>query len=137
MYYLQSRYYDPQIARFISPDEVAYLGLNGELISQNLFLYCYNNPVYYSDNDGTSPYGALTLLDYAVIHKMVQGRCCVEYGWEMEICVQTNQGVVGYLDLLKLALINKGYQVNSIKEEHRNGKTIYVCDLTIINIYHR
>lgn len=39
LYYLNARYYDPQIGRFISQDEVGYLApevLNGV----NLFAYC-------------------------------------------------------------------------------------------------
>ena len=52
MYYLQSRYYDPNTCRFISPDDVIYLGSNGDLISFNLYAYCSNNPVM-----GYDPFG--------------------------------------------------------------------------------
>ena len=51
LYYLQTRYYDPTIGRFISPDSVDYLdpeSING----LNLYIYCLNNPVMYSDPDG-------------------------------------------------------------------------------------
>ena len=53
LYYLQSRYYDPTIGRFISPDSVDYLdpeSING----LNLYIYCLNNPVMYIDQFGTS-----------------------------------------------------------------------------------
>ena len=52
MYYLQSRYYDSKICRFISPDSVAYLGANGDLTSYNLYSYCSNNPVNFVDPSG-------------------------------------------------------------------------------------
>ena len=52
MYYLQSRYYDPAICRFISPDDISYLGANGDLTSYNLYAYCSNNPVNYTDPTG-------------------------------------------------------------------------------------
>ena len=52
LYYLQSRYYDPNTCRFISPDAVSYLGANGDLTSYNLFAYCSNNPVNYVDPSG-------------------------------------------------------------------------------------
>ena len=55
LYYLQSRYYDPQIGRFINADDTAYLGANGDFISYNLFTYCHNNPVNMADNGGTKP----------------------------------------------------------------------------------
>ena len=54
MYYLMTRYYDPELCRFISPDDVSYLDpstING----LNLYCYCYNNPVNYSDVSGHSP----------------------------------------------------------------------------------
>lgn len=50
-YYLNSRYYDPFIGRFINADDIGMLA-KGEL---NLFAYCENNPVMYSDSTGTSP----------------------------------------------------------------------------------
>ena len=52
MYYLQSRYYDPVIGRFINADGVAYLGADGTLLAYNLFAYCGNNPVMGYDPTG-------------------------------------------------------------------------------------
>ncbi len=49
MYYLQSRYYDPQVGRFISADSVAGNTSNSVF---NLFAYCSNNPVNASDPSG-------------------------------------------------------------------------------------
>ena len=40
MYYLQSRYYDPEIKRFINSDDVNYIGATGSEISYNPFAYC-------------------------------------------------------------------------------------------------
>ena len=48
-YYLQSRYYDPQIGRFISVDNQIS---NSDLASMNLFAYCGNNPVNRNDPTG-------------------------------------------------------------------------------------
>ncbi len=55
LYYLQSRYYNPAICRFISADSISYLGADGTLVSYNLFAYCNNNPVMYSDPTGHMP----------------------------------------------------------------------------------
>ena len=44
-YYLNSRYYDPEAGRFISPDSVEYLGADGSPLSYNRYVYCGNNPV--------------------------------------------------------------------------------------------
>ena len=56
LYYLNSRYYDPEIGRFVNADDTAYLGANGTIPSFNLFAYCENNPV-----NGYDPSGKLIL----------------------------------------------------------------------------
>lgn len=53
MYYLQSRYYDPTICRFINADSTDYLGATGTLLSFNLFAYCENDGVNSLDSTGT------------------------------------------------------------------------------------
>jgi RHS repeat-associated protein len=52
LYYLQSRYYDPQTGRFINADDTAYIGATGTVLSTNLFTYCENNTIYYCDSNG-------------------------------------------------------------------------------------
>ena len=52
LYYLESRYYDPVACRFISPDDLSYLGANGDLNSYNLYAYCSNDPINYVDPSG-------------------------------------------------------------------------------------
>ncbi len=53
-YYLNSRYYDPEIKRFINADgEIS--GVGGELNGYNLFSYCMNNPVNMTDESGNWP----------------------------------------------------------------------------------
>ena len=48
LYYLQSRYYDPVICRFINADSALYHSMLG----YNMFAYCENNPVNYYDPTG-------------------------------------------------------------------------------------
>ena len=50
LYYLQSRYYDSYVGRFINADGT--INGNGDLIGYNLFAYCSNNPVMYTDYSG-------------------------------------------------------------------------------------
>lgn len=45
LYYLQSRYYNPEWGRFLNADDIIYLGANKSLIAFNLFAYCDNNPI--------------------------------------------------------------------------------------------
>ena len=49
-YYLQSRYYDPEIGRFINSD--AFVATGQGLLGNNMFAYCGNNPVSRYDPTG-------------------------------------------------------------------------------------
>ena len=53
LYYLISRYYDPETGRFISADSIEYLDPE-TLGGLNLYAYCANNPVMLTDPVGTS-----------------------------------------------------------------------------------
>ena len=51
LYYCNSRYYSPELRRFISPDSIEYLdseSING----LNLYAYCMNDPINYADTSG-------------------------------------------------------------------------------------
>ncbi len=52
LYYLQSRYYDPETGRFINSDDTGYLAYDTTSSSLNLFIYCVNNPLNYIDFSG-------------------------------------------------------------------------------------
>ena len=52
LYWLKTRFYDPQTGRFISPDSVEYLDPE-TLGGINLYAYCNNNPVMNVDPNGT------------------------------------------------------------------------------------
>ena len=52
---MQTRYYDPDICRFISADDPEILGDLASVVGQlNLYAYCLNNPVMYTDPSGYS-----------------------------------------------------------------------------------
>ena len=64
-YYLMSRYYNPEIGRFLNAD--ALIVTKG-VIHINQYAYCYNNPINFSDAIGYSP-------DNNIVMAIFQGLC--------------------------------------------------------------
>ena len=50
LYYLQSRYYNPTMGRFLNADALVSTGQG--VLGNNMFAYCRNNPVSYCDPTG-------------------------------------------------------------------------------------
>ena len=82
LYFLQTRYYDPEVGRFLNRDSVQYADPQtfGGL---DLYAYCLNNPVEYVDPDGTfiSLFIGLTvsfIIGFGT-STISQG---VQYGWD-------------------------------------------------------
>ena len=68
-YFLKTRYYDPEIGRFMTIDDLSYLdseNING----LNLYAYCGDNPIMHTDPSGHSILGtiALLLLSGVIVH---------------------------------------------------------------------
>ena len=81
LYYLQSRYYNPTIGRFISADSADILTATPMgLTDKNLFAYCDNNPIIRADNGGDfwhivvgSVVGALMGGFFKVVSNAIEG----------------------------------------------------------------
>ncbi len=62
LYYLRSRYYDPETGRFINADDTEQLkvpleltcGISNEVLIINMFAYCGNNPIVRFDYSGNA-----------------------------------------------------------------------------------
>lgn len=57
-YYLNGRYYDPQIGRFINADSYASTGQG--VLGNNMFVYCLNNPVMFVDPQGSLSFSQIS-----------------------------------------------------------------------------
>ena len=55
LYYLQSRYYDPRVCRFINVDEAVRLTSTGFILEKNGFSYAWNSPIIIDDASGYFP----------------------------------------------------------------------------------
>ncbi len=61
LYFLQTRYYDPEIGRFINIDSIEYADpqtING----LNLYAYCLNNPIKYVDPKGNNVVDSISAI---------------------------------------------------------------------------
>ena len=84
LFYCNSRYYSPELCRWISPDSIEYLdpeSING----LNLYCYCMNNPIMYSDPSGHIVIS--TLIVGAIIGFVVGGATSaitqgLDKGWD-------------------------------------------------------
>ena len=81
LYYLQSRYYDAGVGRFINADDCLEICCQIDFININLYSYCINNPLNGIDNDG---YGIATIIAGAAIGGLLGAGC--------EVLLQLLQG---------------------------------------------
>ncbi len=90
MYYLLSRFYYPYWRRFLTPDNYTYLDFN-DINQLNLFAYCNNNPVMYSDEDGSFPILTLILV----------GTFALGFGSSLFMNAATNNWQLDWRDFLQ------------------------------------
>ena len=92
-YYLQSRYYDPTVKRFISADGVIS-GVGGELLGYNQYAYCLNNPINMIDETGSWPKWAEKLWRALGGNMLEAAATSVELeagvGWGLDINLSNN-----------------------------------------------
>ncbi|MBQ7861437.1 MAG: RHS repeat-associated core domain-containing protein [Clostridia bacterium] len=95
LYYLQSRYYDPESGRFLNADDVEYILIMAFIRNMpNLYSYCWNNPVLYEDVTGN-------LVWPGEIHNQVIGRIVDKNsGLSTQIKINYKDGGYGYCDII-------------------------------------
>ena len=71
LYYLQSRYYDANVCRFINADSYSSTGTG--LIGYNMFSYCNNDPVKNADSTGNILISTLILIGSAAVGVICAG----------------------------------------------------------------
>ena len=59
LYYLNSRYYNPLWGRFLNSDGT--IGANNDIIGYNLYAYCSNKPIIFTDDTGEGIFGSLLI----------------------------------------------------------------------------
>ena len=116
MYHLQTRWYDPTIGRFISPDSYEYLDPEtfGGL---NLYAYCLNNPIMYTDPTGHSAtliglmfiafgFGAAIGAAASIAGQYLSNGCSWEnFSWGQLVLDTVLGGVSGLLSMSTLGVV--------------------------------
>ena len=87
LYYLNSRYYDPEVGRFINADDVQYLDPE-TLGGLSLYAYCLDNPVMYADPSGCFCFVGAIILAGAIVGGLLGALSAASTGgnvWESAI----------------------------------------------------
>ena len=80
LYYLQSRYYNPELGRFLNADAFASTGQG--ILGSNMFAYCLNNPINRIDACGDISLWYYLIIDHDMgfVHRLVQAHIIETYG---------------------------------------------------------
>jgi RHS repeat-associated protein len=97
-YYLNTRYYNPEVGRFIEMDSAKFLDTDS-LSGLNLFIYCNNNPVMGYDPNGEFALTTLIIILCVVIGAIVGGLIAYDAATQSgkdgaEVVVLTLVGIV-------------------------------------------
>lgn len=92
LYYLKSRYYDPEVGRLINADDSSNLGANSDYASLNLFACCGNNPISRTDDSGK----VWHIIVGAIIGGIVGGiSAALSGGDKADILIGVGAGMIG------------------------------------------
>ena len=100
LYYLQSRYYDAEVGRFINGDDVEIVTIPEQILQTNLFAYCGNDPINENDIYGNAIGSILSKLFFGILMGFVKQIVAdlIDLAYE---CIILNRAV-----FLKLSPIN-------------------------------
>ena len=129
LYYLQSRYYSPEMGRFINAD--AYAATGQGILGNNMFAYCGNNPVLYRDTQGTrheisagacGGFSTASAKDYNknnVLRKTVQVISAVVAN--VDAGIGLGLGMSGNIDALDMVDLEVGIRYDLISIGYKDG----------------
>ena len=145
LYYLQSRYYDPEVGRFLNADSVDYIGYSDSVISYNVFAYCENNAVNMSDCLGNfSIFGIEFNLAYwhhelIYLGKNIHNKYIFWYCYYNDVALYDYQQGVNYHSAIfsvsarnvqVVVCLKPNTDIASVKENKKYIKAIIKANLT-------
>ena len=121
LYCLGSRYYDPEVGRFVNADDPSTIFAKPqELYSKNLYVYCNNNPIIRKDVQGYFP---IPCIVGAVVGAVVSG---FSY-------VLSSGGEIDGVELAKSCLVGAVSGALAPLEPVRSIKKGYLAVASVIN----
>ena len=144
-YYLQSRYYDPSVGRFLNADDTAFLGASGTLLSWNLFGYCENNFVNKIDETGLAAINVIFAAVGAIVGWLLGDFVAKELGyrsgwkyWAIRVGVVAGSAVIGWFAGNLMAKIIATYLKSHIsvvfKLTNKLGATAFYSAMKFLGI---
>ncbi|MBE6573436.1 MAG: hypothetical protein E7652_03480 [Ruminococcaceae bacterium] len=138
LYYLQSRYYNPEVGRFVNRDEICLTLLNNTSVASNLFCYCTNTPITMIDYNGyysstlvisasitTLLSGKLSSLMTGISASMASLKIAISTSWIIALCVAAAAiaitGIIYTVNKLKSLSSSAQSVVSSTKSKVKSG----------------
>ena len=115
LYYLQSRYYDPETGRFLNADE--YHSAKQSTKRDNVYAYCMNNPVMNSDKDGRE---AVALGSGVYVASAISSLFVPGIGWVLLEGLLVGLCVIGVIVLAGM-VVNIIYEASTSKKEKQKN----------------
>lgn len=132
MYYLQSRYYNPIVGRFVNSDDVQFVVTCADSCRTNLYSYCRNMITNYDDQDGRD---AVWVQASKSVVKMGHTGLVFKYGnkwyyWYWGI--HPKAAIWGYLASLASSLLTRSSLIGTI---YRVASTtvLAACKLQVVS----
>ena len=138
LYYLQTRYYNASVGRFISEDESVYIGISASILGYNIFAYCDNDAP--NLNDPTGHYtGALVLskpilaslssalpgIMTGISASLASVKAAIATSWFIPVCIAAAAiaivGIVYVVNRVVALMASATQTVSAVKSRARSG----------------
>nr|MBQ6241506.1 DUF4329 domain-containing protein [Lachnospiraceae bacterium] len=115
LYYLNSRYYDPETGRFINADGLVSTGQG--VLGNNMFAYCLNNPANREDTSGEIAHGLRSLWEVSPDYKTPTGRDAYD---------SAHDAAIGFAEKIYETSMYVRHEFSGlIYSKEKNGKTVF------------
>ncbi|MBQ8184430.1 MAG: RHS repeat-associated core domain-containing protein, partial [Lachnospiraceae bacterium] len=117
LYYLQSRYYDPVVGRFVNGDEAGFACVEINHLKCNLYCYCMNNVMNYVDYTGYDAWAILFDVVILILPFVLMNLTPVGLMYK----IVKSLLVAAYIARIIKAIVD----IKNAKEDIKNGRNDY------------